>query len=94
MRRCDYPIYFDIPLPCSCLTEMSGFAANVLEHCVRLTDDGPTASLVFRHIHESLLGPVWVANNSVAREPGVLAEGTSPSTAAARKCKRNRECSD
>ena len=95
VKKCAYPIYFDIPLPRGCLTEMSGFAANVLEHCVRLTaDDGPTASLVLRHIHESLLGDAWVASNSVARKPGVPAEGTFPSTGAVTNNKRSRECSD
>ena len=84
-----YPIYFDIPLPRGCLTEMSGFAANVLQHFVRQTADAvPTASLVLRHIHKSLLDEKWVTSNSVLRE-GVPAEGTFPTTGN----KRSRECS-
>ena len=68
-KQDDYPIYFDISLPRGCLTEMKGFAANVLEHCVRVDGDEPTASLVLRHIHESLLGSAWLDNNRVTR-PG------------------------
>lgn len=62
-----FPIYFNIPLPRGCLTEMTDFAANVLQHCVRRVCERPTASLVLRHIHESLLGDIWVRNNRIGR---------------------------
>ena len=67
-----FPVYFDIPLPHGCLTEMTDFAANVLQHCVRPAPgtDGPSASLVLRHIHESLLSPGWLARNKVTHSRG------------------------
>ena len=50
------------------MPEMTGFAANVLQHCVRFGDEvGASASLVLRHIHTSLLTPAWLSQNKARR---------------------------
>jgi len=68
-RSAGFPIYFEIPLSRGCLTEMTGFAANVLQHCVRFGDEvGASASLVLRHIHTSLLTPAWLSQNEARRK--------------------------
>ena len=65
----NWPIFFEVPLPVGCLTEMSGFAASALMHCVR--DGGQpktrTASLILRSIHEELLDEEWLTNNLISR---------------------------
>ena len=69
--RSDKPRLFAIPLPRGVLTRMEGFAARTVKHAIMAVERGPTASIIFRQLHEELLSTkedkAWLRRNRVRR---------------------------
>ena len=67
--RSDKPRLFAIPLPRGVLTRMEGFAARTVKHAIMPVERGPTASIIFRQLHEELLSTTedkaWLSRNRV-----------------------------
>jgi len=71
--RSDKPRLFAIPQPRGTLTRMEDFAARAVRHAILPTmEDGPTASIIFRQVHDELLTQseedrAWLRRNRIVR---------------------------
>ena len=70
--RSEKPRLFAIPLPRGAITRMEGFAARAVRHGIMPVEEGPTASIIFRQVHEKLLmqteeDQAWLERNRIAR---------------------------